>query len=195
MPNESKKFNYGELTEKVLEAIADNLIKWRSYPNPSLPRLIGLTMKYLLETRKEKVNSKQVRRILNKLEKKEIINIAEKGGQAIVTVSDEGKTKLMQYSLKKIFEFKESKRKWNSRWYLVFFDVPEIQKNKRNYLRKYLKKLGFYKYQKSVYLFPYECEDEITLIKKVVEGGKYMKYIIAEKIEDEDEIKKYFKIF
>ena len=77
---------------------------------------------------------------------------------------------------------------------MVFFDVPEIQRNKRDYLRKFLNKIGFYRYQKSVYIFPYECEEEINLIKKIVEGAKYMKYIIAEKIEDEDAIKTFFKL-
>jgi CRISPR-associated endonuclease Cas2 len=75
---------------------------------------------------------------------------------------------------------------------MVFFDVPEIQRNKRNYLRDFLKKLGFYQYQKSVYIFPYECEKEVALIRKIVEGAKYMRYIIAEKIEEENKIKRYF---
>lgn len=72
--------------------------------------------------------------------------------------------------------------------------MPEAQRNKRDYLRKFLIKLGFYQYQKSVYLFPYECEKEVSLIKKIVEGAKYMKYIIAEKIEDELSAKEYFKL-
>ena len=35
---------------------------------------------------------------------------------------------------------------------------------------------------------------EINLIKKIVEGAKYMKYIIAEKIEDENLAKIFFKL-
>ena len=40
-------------------------------------------------------------------------------------------------------------------WKMVsnFFDVPEIQRNKRDYLRDYLQKIGFYRYQQSVYIF------------------------------------------
>ena len=194
MHSSGKKSYYGELTETVLEAVADSLIKWKSYPSPSLPRLIGLTMKYILVSRKQSLKKEQIRRILNKLEKKEIIHIEEKADQIFVKVSDQGKSKLLQYSLKKLFDFKRKKKKWNGKWYLVFFDVPEVQKNKRNYLRKFLIRLGFRKYQKSVYLFPYECEEEVKLIKKIVEGAKYMKYIIAEKIEDENEFKKYFRV-
>jgi len=32
------------------------------------------------------------------------------------------------------------------------------------------------------------------LIKKIVEGTRYMKYIIAERIEDESTIKTFFKL-
>ena len=77
---------------------------------------------------------------------------------------------------------------------MVFFDVPEIEKQKREFLRKYLKKLGFYRYQKSVYIFPFECKKEVELIKKIVEGAKYMKYIVASEIEEEEKIKKYFNL-
>ena len=58
----------------------------------------------------------------------------------------------------------------------------------------FLNKLGFYKFQKSVYIYPYSCEKEINLIKAIVEGGKYIKYIVAKKIEDEENIKRYFHI-
>ena len=91
-------------------------------------------------------------------------------------------------------EYKKKKKQWNGKWFLVFFDVPEIQRNKRDYLRKFLIHLGFYQYQKSVYIFPYECEEEVKLIKKIIEGAKYMKYIIAEKIEEEETAKNYFNL-
>ena len=44
------------------------------------------------------------------------------------------------------------------------------------------------------YLFPFECEKEVGQIKKIVEGAMYMKYIIAEKIEDEESAKSHFKL-
>ena len=37
------------------------------------------------------------------------------------------------------------------------FDVPEEERNKRYYLKTFLKE-WFYQYQQSVYVFPYECE-------------------------------------
>ena len=89
-------------------------------------------------------------------------------------------------------DFKRREKKWPGKWFLVFFDVPEKQRNKRDYLRKYLQDIGFYRYQQSVYLFPYECKKEIDLIKKIVEAAKYTSYIIADEIENENQAKIFF---
>lgn len=141
-------------------------------------------------TKKEK--ERKIIRTLKNLEKKQIIFLEEKEDKVFVYLKDKNHPKIIEYSIKKLLDFKKKKKKWSKKWFLVFFDVPEIQKNKREYLRKFLKKIGFYQYQKSVYIFPYECEKEISLIKKIIEGAKYMKYIVAEKIEDENKIKRYF---
>jgi len=60
-------------------------------------------------------------------------------------------------------------KKWDGKWFIVVFDVPEVERNKRNFLRKFLNEIGFFLYQQSVYVFPYECEEEIKLVKRIVE--------------------------
>jgi len=131
---------------------------------------------------------------LEKLEEKEIIDIEEKDGKAFVRLKDKNNLTIVKYSIRTLLSLKKKNKKWNKKWFLVFFDVPEIQKNKRDYLRRFLVYIGFHQYQKSIYIFPYECESEVKLIKKIVEGAKYIKYIIAEKIEDENQLKSFFKL-
>lgn len=161
---------------------------------PSLPNLINGIINLSKQLKKQQITRAKVLKILKNLEKKEIIELQEEGDKVFVLLKDRNHPKVVEYSIKSLFYFKKKKKSWNGKWFLVFFDVPEVQRNKRNYLRKFLKQLGFYPYQKSVYLFPYECEKEVALIKKIVEGAKYMKYIIAEKIEDEPKAKIYFNL-
>ena len=52
-------------------------------------------------------------------------------------------------------------------WRIVIFDIPEKFKKAREALRMKLKELGFLELQKSVFIFPYECEDEINFIVEV----------------------------
>ena len=140
------------------------------------------------------IDEEKIKNSLKSLEKKEIINLEEKGNEVFVKLKDKNNSTIIKYSIKALLGFKKKEKRWNGKWFLVFFDVPEIQRNKRNYLRKYLLNMGFYRYQQSIYIFPYECEKEIILIKKIVEGAKYMKYIIADKIEDEKDVKTFFKL-
>lgn len=141
-----------------------------------------------------KIEKKKIQRALKNLEKKEIITLEKKGDGVYVHLKDKKNIKVIKYSLKKILDFKKKEKKWMGKWFMVFFDIPETQKNKRDFLRKFLIYLGFYAYQKSVYIFPYDCKEEVDLIKKIVESAKYMKYIIAEEIEDEKRIKEIFKV-
>ena len=121
-----------------------------------------------------------------------MISLEEKNGEVYVHLKSGFTPLILKYSLKPLLEFKRKKKVWNGKWFIVFFDVPIIQNNKRVLLRRFLKYIGFYPYQQSVYIFPYECEKEIELIKKIVESAKYMSYVIAEKIENDKPVKVFF---
>jgi len=189
------KLKKGQLYWLILEVIGLSLVAGGGHPlRPTLPIMINSIVKILRELKNVNIEEGKLKKSLEKLEKREIIDLVEKEGKVYVYLKDDRNKCILRYSIKTLLEFKKKKKKWNGKWFLVFFDVPEIQRNKRNYLRRFLKQLGFYPYQKSVYLFPYECEEEIKLIKKIIEGAKYMKYIVAEKIEDEEVAKKFFQI-
>ena len=189
------KLKRGQLYWLILEVIGLSLVAGGGHPlRPTLPIMINSIAKILKEIKKINVEEEKLKKSLEKLEKREIIDLVEENDKVYVYLKDNDNKYILKYSIKALLEFKRKKKKWDGRWFLVFFDVPEIQRNKRNYLRRFLKQLGFYPYQKSVYLFPYECEEEVKLIKKIVEGGKYMKYVVAEKIEDEEEAKRFFKL-
>jgi len=53
-------------------------------------------------------------------------------------------------------------QKWDGKWRMVVFDIPEKQRNVRNALRKKLRLLGFGKWQKSVYVTPHDVMPEMN---------------------------------
>ncbi|MEK7634143.1 MAG: hypothetical protein AAB437_04845 [Patescibacteria group bacterium] len=188
------KLKRGQLYWYILEIIGLTILSGGNPLRPIIPIAIKEIIKTLKEVKNLKVGEESIRKSLEKIENNEIIDLDEKDGKIFVKLKDENNLTVIKYSTKALLDYKKKRKKWNKKWFLVFFDVPEIQKNKRNYLRRFLVYIGFHQYQKSIYIFPYECEKEILLIKKIVEGAKYMKYIIAEKIEDERAIKTFFKL-
>lgn len=193
-------FKYGELTKTIFFYLAKTLIdiydESEKRTGYRLETLINIGVDFLkaFTSENKKIKRRRVRQMIYKLEKREIIDLKEENGQVYVYLKDKNNPKVIQYSIKALLDFKKKKKKWDGRWFIVFFDVPENQRNKRDYLRKFLKRIGFYPYQQSVYIFPYECEKEVLLIKRITESAKYLRYIIAEKIEEEEKIKNFFNL-
>lgn len=198
MIKRKRLIKYGELAKGILKyfAEADRVISWSARGRRGVGILYLMDhLDYLLKSIKTLQEKKsKINRVLQSLEEKEILDLQEQDGKVMVYLKNKNHPKIIEYSIESLLNFKKKNKRWNGKWFLVFFDVPESQRNKRDYLRKFLIRIGFYQYQKSVYLFPYECEKEVELIKQIVEGAKYMKYIIAEKIEDELKAKQYFKL-
>lgn len=160
---------------------------------PNFPIILGTFIQLIQEIKGVKLPKDKVRRTLKQLEEKRILSLSIIDKQVYVEVENIWNIEIMKYSIQSIFKSKQ-KHEWKGKWFLVTFDIPEKQRNKRVYLRKFLKIIGFYQFQKSVYVFPFECEKEISLIKKIIEGGKYLSYIVAERIEYETQLKKYFNL-
>ncbi|VVA43938.1 conserved hypothetical protein [Candidatus Roizmanbacteria bacterium] len=194
MKEKEIKLKRGQLYWYILEVIGLTIISGGNPLRPIIPIAIKEIIDSLKKIKNLNIEESKVKNSLEKLEEKEIIDLEEKDGKLLVRIKDRNNLTILKYSTKALLDYKRKIKHWNKKWFLVFFDVPEIQRNKRNYLRRFLLQIGFYKYQQSIYIFPYECEKEIKLIKKIVEGAKYIKYIVAEKIEDESMIKKYFKL-
>lgn len=190
-----QKLKPGQLYWMIIEIIILGIISGGGSPlKPTFPLMIDTIIKLFQEAKKLKIEEEKIMRTLQSLEKKEILTLLEKDNKVYVYLKEKNNPTVLKYSIKALLDFKMKKKEWDGKWFLVFFDVPEIQRNKRNYLRRFLTQIGFFRYQKSVYIYPFECEKEIILIKKIVEGAKYMKYIVAEKIEDESDVKAYFHI-
>ena len=189
-----KKFKKGEIAKIILATIGIGAILGGTVLiTPNFPIIIGSFIKLIKEIKGIKLPKLKVKRTLKLLEKRKILNLVIKNSEVYIEVEDAWNIEILKYSIQSLLAMRK-KLKWQGKWFLVIFDVPEEQRNKRYYLRKFLKEIGFYQYQQSVYVFPYECEKEITLIKKIIEGGKYLSYIVAEKVEYEDKLKTYFHL-
>ena len=61
----------------------------------------------------------------------------------------------------------KAKEKWDGKWRLIIYDIPEKRKGEREYLRRLLQLLGFGKIQASAWASPYDYSNLIyELCKK-----------------------------
>ena len=76
-------------------------------------------------------------------------------------------------------------KKWDKKWRVIIFDIPEKKKRERDQVREILSAAGFLRLQNSVWVYPYDCEDVIGLMKTELGIGKYLLYMIVDQIEND----------
>ena len=85
-------------------------------------------------------------------------------------------------------------RKWDGKWRILMFDIPEYRKALRQKIRTMLRTIGFVRLQDSVWVYPYDCEDLITLLKADMRVGRDVVYLVANAIEGDARLRRNFKL-
>ena len=85
-------------------------------------------------------------------------------------------------------------KRWDGKWRVLIFDIPERRRGTREQIRRTLLNLGFKRLQDSVWVYPYDCEDLITLFKIDFRIGKDLLYMVVDKIELDTSLRKHFNL-
>lgn len=105
-------------------------------------------------------------------------------------LSQKGILKLIGLKIKK----EENKNKWDKKWRIIIFDIPEKQRRKRDGFRRDIQNLGFKKLQNSIWISPFGDLSDIQIIAKGYKIEKYVVFIAADKISNDLLYRKKFEI-
>ena len=75
---------------------------------------------------------------------------------------------------------------------MLIFDIPERRRGTRAQIRRTLLQLGFTRLQDSVWVYPYDCEDIVTLFKVDLRVGKDLLYMVVDKMEFDAPLRQRF---
>jgi len=140
----------------------------------------------------KKINQNELRTEMSNLYRFKFVNKTKnKDGSVSVVLTEKGKFKALNYKLENI---KNKKEKWDGKWRMVAFDIPQPYKKGRDALRRKLKKIGFCELQKSVLITPFNCLEEISCLVNFFNLGKYVRFGVLESIDNEKYLKVFFKI-
>src|SRR3989344_874467 len=101
--------------------------------------------------------------------------IARRGN--VLRLTPTGETTLRKLELSN-FRLTRPKR-WDGKWRVLIFDIPEPRRKLRRQIRETLSLIGFVRLQDSVWIYPYDCEDLLTLLKTDFRIGKDMLYMVV----------------
>lgn len=140
----------------------------------------------------EDINKDELRKNINYLYRIKIIDKKiNYDGSINIILTEKGTLKALNCQLDNI---KNKKGKWDGKWRMVAFDVPEKYKKGREALRHKLKEIGFRELQKSVFICPHDCIKELNLFVKYFNLEEYVRLGVLEFIDNEDYFKKAFHL-
>ncbi len=183
---------YGEIAKNILLGLAITGAVAVAATSPyfllNLTKEISKNRKYF----KKEWDKRKLKKAFEKMRKNKLIILSEKNGKFIVELTEKGKRKVKEIQLDNL----KIKRPpiWDKKWRMVIFDIPNKKNRAREALRLKLKELGFYQLQKSVWVIPYPCENEIQFLAELFNVVPFVNIIIADKITNDLKLKKYFKL-
>lgn len=161
----TERFQKGELMKKILFGIGVGLVIGAVFTMPG----IVLAFKPFLQNKR--ISQQSFRKAYTTLEHKKLLKIRQKGGRYVVQLTEEGKRRQKELQLRDSLGSLKIRipKIWDGKWWLIIFDIPESKKRAREALRRFLKHFGFYRLQDSVFIHPFDCEDELRLLVEFFE--------------------------
>ena len=133
----------------------------------------------------------QVKSALSRLAQKGYVIFEEKDGSRYARITPAGERELKYQEQRSTLQLNKRKR-WDKHWRVIIFDIPERRRGTRDRLRIVMREAGFYRLQDSVWLYPHDCEDFVTLLKADLKIGAAVLYMVVEKIENDSKLKEHF---
>ncbi|MDO8183817.1 MAG: hypothetical protein Q7T49_02435 [bacterium] len=113
-------------------------------------------------------------------------------GNITVVLTERGKVMANRFNPDKLII--PTPASWDKKWRVVIYDIPQAKKSARDALRYKLYELGFKEWQKSVFIYPYPCRDQIDFVIEFFEVRPYVRQGIMTEITNEAELKLHFHL-
>lgn len=125
------------------------------------------------------------------LRKRGYIDIYQENKQMYISLTEDGRKKAGWFQINHLIIRKP--RKWDHKWRIIIFDVEEKHRSKREAMRGLFKRLGLTALQKSAWVYPYECRDEIELLRDFFGlNENELRYIVTDDMGGDKEVRKLF---
>jgi DNA-binding transcriptional regulator PaaX len=139
----------------------------------------------------QKINRQALERAINSLYVSHLVKEKNnKDGTTTLVLSENGKKRALIFNIDKMGIKKPPV--WDRKWRIIMFDIPEKLRKLRDSLRIHFQEIGLVELQKSVLVHPYSCHQEIEFILELYNARKYVRFVLADKIDNELHLKKKF---
>ncbi|MFA4890099.1 MAG: hypothetical protein WC587_00475 [Candidatus Paceibacterota bacterium] len=180
------KYAKGELAKDILKGLAIGGLIVASFALPNLPQVFNF---FGIKNSKEKF---KLNRALRNLQSQKLIDIYKKGNDMVMEITEKGNKKILKYKFDELELIRP--KKWDGYWRVIVFDIPEKYKKARSALTNKLKEMEFYPLQKSVFVCPFECDDEIDFITEFFNVRRFVRFLLVKEINQDNFLKQFYNL-
>ncbi len=139
------------------------------------------------------INRKALSRAIKVLYQSKLVSEKENSdGSTTLVLTEAGKQKALTYTVDEM-EIKKPKV-WDKKWRFVLYDIHDSLKPVRDAFRDHIKQLGFYEFQRSVFIHPYDCKNEIDFLIELHDIRHSVRLVTATEIDNEPHLKEIFSL-
>ena len=139
---------------------------------PNALQLFASRSGYAVRQRWQRAERRRIHEELKRLRRRRLITLDEKEKETFITVTAAGRQHVRKFRFDAL-ELTAPKR-WDEKWRVVVFDIPERQARRRQAFQGKLRQLGFQQFQRSVWIYPHACQDEIDFLTQFLEIGPHV---------------------
>lgn len=179
------------IVDSILKFVATGGLLTTALIAPNAVQIFDKPLVKLLNELDERQRNRELSRVVHYMKNRGLISYNPKDYDHGIQITKAGKQRLKRSSYSDLSI--AVPLRWDKKWRAVFFDIPEIERTKRNALNIKLRQLGFKQLQYSIWVHPFPCRSEIEFICEVLKIRRYVSYVELVHIDSEDLLKKRFK--
>lgn len=139
------------------------------------------------------VNNQNIDKVIRGLYESKLIDIRElPDGTTEMKLTEQGRMKalFLNYETMRL----PRPKRWDGKWRMILFDIPEDKKSARDALRQKLVSIGFQELQKSVLVYPFPCQDQLDFLIEYFDLRRYVRTLEVVKLDVEIHLRRRFHL-
>lgn len=136
---------------------------------------------------------RRIQEAFKRLRERRLVAIEVRNGKEYLEITEQGKRMLRRFDFESLAL--PTMKRWNEKWRMVCFDIPEKKRRARHALQSKLTAIGFYPIQRSVFVYPYPCQDEIDYLVSFLELNPFVIYCETNSLGgSEGKVRRFFNL-
>lgn len=135
------------------------------------------------------VPTKRSNYALGRLQKRGVVSISNISGKKHVSLTKKGVLEALAAKMRTV-----APDRWDGKWRMVIWDIPEDASALRDKLRRLLKTLGFKKLQASVFVSPYAIDRAGVEYLQGTGLASYIRILRVDEVDDDKDLRQMFGI-